>query len=160
MIEMHMRLRFAAAAAALAAAVLTAGCTVGPNAGSFETSSPVAFNFLSSRKIESFWLAPFDQVVHATDSAAGVLALVVAEREIGAGTAAYRFRDRKAEQMRLVVEQRTDALTAVHFDIGDDGSVALARLFGRQIIIELTEAGVFSDEAAAAGEDGRLFQNL
>jgi hypothetical protein len=157
---MHTRLKLAAAAAALAAAVLAAGCTVGPNAGSFETSSPVAFNFLSSRKIESFWLAPFDQVVKATESAAGALALAVAEREIGADTATYRFRDRKAEQLRLVVEQRTAALTAIHFDVGDGGSVALARLFGRQIIIELTEAGVFSDEADAEGEDGKLFQNL
>ena len=157
---MHNRLRRAAAAVALAATVLSAGCTVSPNPDSFETSSPVAFNFLGSRKIESFWLAPFDQVVKATDSAASALALAVAEREIGADTATYRFRDRKAEQLRLVVEQRTAALTAIHFDVVEGGSVALARLFGRQIIIELTEAGVFSDEADAEGEDGKLFQNL
>jgi hypothetical protein len=142
-IDMHNRLRRAAAAVALAATVLSAGCTVSPNSNSFETSSPVAYNFLGSRKIESFWLAPFDQVVTATDSAAEALALDVAEREIGADTATFRLRDRKAEQLRLVVEQRTAALTAIHFDIEDGGSVALARLFGRQIIIELTEAGVF-----------------
>ena len=82
------------------------------------------------------------------------------EREIGADTATFRYRDRKAEQLRLVVEQRTDALTAIHIDIGDGGSVALARLFGRQIILELTEAGVFSDEADSEGEDGKLYQNL
>jgi hypothetical protein len=159
-IDMHNRLRRAAAAVALAATVLSAGCTVSPDPDSFETSSPVAFNFLGSRKIESFWLAPFDQVVKATDSAAEALALDVAEREIGADTATFRLRDRKAEQLRLVVEQRTVALTAIHFDIAASGSVALARLFGRQIILELTEAGVFSDEADSEDDDARLFQNL
>jgi len=43
---------------------------------------------------------------------------------------------------------------------GGGGSVALARLFGRQIIIELTEAGVFSDEADSEDEDGKQYQNL
>jgi hypothetical protein len=147
-------------AAGMAAAILLAGCTASPNPGSFETSSPVAFNFLSSRKIESVWLAPFDQVVKATDSAAEALALTVAEREIGADTATYRLRDRKADQLRLVVEQRTAALTAIHFDVVEGGSVALARLFGRQIILELTEAGVFSDEADSEDDDAKLFQNL
>jgi hypothetical protein len=157
---MDSRLRHAAMAAGMAAAILLAGCTASPNPGSFETSSPVAFNFLSSRKIESVWLAPFDQVVKATDSAAEALALTVAEREIGADTATYRLRDRKAEQLRLVVEQRTAALTAIHFDVVEGGSVALARLFGRQIILELTEAGVFSDEADSEDDDAKLFQNL
>jgi len=143
-----------------AAVVLLAGCTLSPNVGSFETSSPVAFNFLTHRKIESFWLARFDQVVKATESAAETLALIVAEREVGPDSAAFRYRDSKAEQFRLVVEQRTVALTSIHIDIGDSGSVALARLFGRQIILELTEAGVFSDEADSEGEDGKQYQNL
>jgi hypothetical protein len=59
-----------------------------------------------------------------------------------------------------VVEQRTAVLTAIHFDVVEGGSVALARLFGRQIILELTEAGVFSDEAASEDDDAKLFQNL
>jgi hypothetical protein len=157
-ITMDNRLRHAAMTAA--AVVLLAGCTVSPNVGSFETSSPVAFNFLTHRKIESFWLARFDQVVKATESAAETLALIVTEREVGPDSAAFRYRDSKAEQFRLVVEQRTAALTSIHIDIGDSGSVALARLFGRQIILELTEAGVFSDEADSESEDGKQYQNL
>jgi hypothetical protein len=159
---MDNRLRHAATAVALTAAVLLAGCTVSPNAGSFETSSPVAFNFLTSRRIESFWLARFDQVVKATESAAAALSLTVTEREVGPDSATFRCRDNKAEQFRLVVEQRTAALTAIQIDIGENGSVAVARLFGRQIILELTEAGVFADEAESdsEGEDGKLYQNL
>jgi len=57
---MDNRLRHAAMT--VAAVVLLAGCSVSPNAASFETSSPVAFNFLTNRKIESFWLARFDQL--------------------------------------------------------------------------------------------------
>jgi hypothetical protein len=157
---MDNRMRGAVVAAMVMAAVLSNGCSVSPNVGSFETSSPVAFNFLTHRKIESYWLARFDQVVKAVESAADALALSVTEREVGTDRATFRYRDAKAEHFRLVVEQRTAVLTSIHIDVADSGSVALARLFGRQIILELTEAGVFSDDADSESDDGKLYHNL
>ena len=153
-------LRVTALVVAAAVVIAVHGCAVGPNVGSFETSSPVAFNFLTGRKIESFWLARFDQVVKAVQGAADALALSVTERQVGDNTATFRLRDAKAEQFRIVVEQRTAALTAIHFDVGEGGSVALARLFARQVILELSEAGVFSDDTDSEADDGKLYHNL
>jgi hypothetical protein len=157
---MHIRFRAATIRILpIVAAACVAGCTVYPNMGSFETSSPVAFNFLTGRRIESAWLARFDQVVQAVDRAAETLKLNAAEREGGPDGVRYRVRDARADQFRLVVEPRTGAVTSILIDVMDDGSVAVARLFARQIILELTEAGVF-DDSDSAEESEKLFQNL
>lgn len=156
---MHTRFSAAAICRVIAAAAVVTGCTVPPNMGSFETSSPVAFNFLTGRRIESAWLARFDQVVKAVDGAAESLKLNAVEREVGPDGIRYRFRDGRADQFRLVVEPRTPAVTSVLIEVGDGGSVAVARLFGRQIILELTQAGVF-DDSDSAEDSEELFQNL
>jgi hypothetical protein len=158
--ELRTNTRFKpAATAAMCLAALLNGCAVSPNMGSFETSSPVAFNFLTDRKIESVWLARFDQVVKAVEGAADDLGLSMLERQLGADAARFRYRDAKAEQFRLVVEQSTVALTSILIEVGEGGSVAMARLFARQIILKLTAAGVF-DDSDAEDEEGKLFQNL
>jgi hypothetical protein len=147
------------AAAVLMAAVLLGCGSISPNVGSFETLSPAAFNSLTGRKIESVWLARYDQMTRAVDRVADALALGVVEREIGADRATFRYRDIKTDQFRLTVDQRTSALTSVLIEVGESGSVAMARLFARQIILELTSAGVFSDDSDSEDEE-KLFQNL
>jgi len=43
----------------------------------------------------------------------------------------------------VLIEHRTDTMTYARFDVGWFGSKSMGRLMARQIVFEMTEAGVF-----------------
>ena len=126
-------------AGCLSTATMSTMGTVGGNA-------PVAFNNSGGGKGESFWVAPYDDVIDAVLQAGEVLSLEVKEKTIEKDQAFFRFQDDKAERIDLFVERRTDSLTSIMFDVGRSGSLAFGRLMARQIIDELNESQSFLED--------------
>lgn len=109
-------------------------------------SAPVSLNYLGGGEGESFWIAPYDDVIAATLRAAGALSLEVKEKEVEQDQASFRFYDTKNKSIRLFIERRTDTMTSIKFDVGWFGSVAFGRLMARQIIDELNDSGSFLED--------------
>ena len=108
--------------------------------------APVSFNYMGGGEGESFWIAPYDDVIAATLRAGDVLALELKEKNVEQDQAFIRFYDTKKEGIRLFIERRTDTMKSIKFDVGWFGSIAFGRLMSRQIINELNDAGSFLED--------------
>lgn len=143
--------------------LLCSGCQAPMALGAFESlgsASPTALHHLGKGKIESFWVARFEDVVKGTEIAGQTLSLNLTEKKVEKDQALYRFSDDRGDQIALSIERRTASVTSVLIDVGFTGSVAFAKLFARQIVVELIEAGVFPDDSESETDDGQGYKNL
>ena len=126
--------------------------------GAIGGASPVALNLVEKGKMESYWVARYTDVVDATMRAGQGLSLELLEKKVEAERTSFRFGYGKGEKAAILVEYRTATMTSVQIDYGVSGSVAFARLMGREIAVELAKAGAFledlsPDEDAVEGSE-------
>jgi hypothetical protein len=115
-------------------------------AGAIGGASPVAMNLVEKGKAESYWVARYADVVDATIRAGQVLSLELLEKKVEADKTSFRYGYRKGEKAEILVEYRTATMTSVQIDYGVSGSIAFARLMGREIAVELAKAGAFLED--------------
>ena len=143
--------------------LLCSGCQAPMALGAFESAgsaSPTALHHLGKGKIESFWVARFEDVVKGTEIAGQTLSLNLTEKKVEKDQVVYRYSDDRGDHTALTIERRTASVTSVLIDVGYTGSIAFAKLFARQIVVELTDAGVFSDDPESETDDGKGYKNL
>ena len=143
------------AASALALAIFAcSSCAIAVPAAT--GTAPVVGQFMGQGEGDSFWVARYDDVVQATIRAAEKLSLQLNHEEIGEDRAELYMSDDRNQEIRILIERRTETVTRVRFDTGSRGLAGFARLLGRQIIDELHDADAFlvnwSDEEQAAPE--------
>ena len=109
-------------------------------------ASPVALNIVEKGKAESYWVARYADVVDATIRAGQVLSLELLEKKVEADRTSFRFGYSRGEKAEILVEYRTATMTSVLIDCGVYGSIAFARLMGREIAVELAKAGAFLED--------------
>lgn len=139
------------------------GCQAPMALGAFESvgsASPTAIHHLGKGKLESFWVARFEDVVKGTETAGHTLSLNLTEKKVEKDQAVYRYSDDRGDKIALSIERRTASVTSVLIDVGFTGSTAFAKLFARQIVVELIEAGVFPDDSEPETDDGKGYKNL
>jgi hypothetical protein len=115
-------------------------------AGAIGGASPVALNLVGKGKAESYWVARYADVVDATVRAGQVLSLELLEKKVEAEHTSFRYGYGKGEKAEILVEYRTATMTSVQIDFGVSGSIAFARLMGREIAVELAKAGAFLED--------------
>jgi len=111
--------------------------------GSAGTAAPVTFQSSGSGKADGFWIARYDDVTAATLRAGRALSLDLKEKIIGDDQTTLHYIDRKDDNIILLIERRTDTVTAMRINVGWFGSVGLAQLLIRQVIFEIYAAGAF-----------------
>ena len=114
--------------------------------GAIGGASPVALSLVEKGKVESYWVARYADVVDATIRAGQVLSLELVEKKVEADRTSIRYGYRQGEKAEILVEYRTATMTSVHIDYGVSGSIAFARLMGREIAVELAKAGAFLED--------------
>jgi len=114
--------------------------------GAIGGASPVALNIVEKGKAESFWVARYADVVDATMRAGQVLSLELLEKKVEADRTSFRYGYRQGEKAEILIEFRTATMTSVQINYGVSGSIAFARLMGREIAVELAKAGAFLEE--------------
>lgn len=107
------------------------------------SAAPVAFTPGGSGEGDSAWLARYDDVVEATLHAAQMLALEVAQTQIGEEQAAFIFVDGRGNKLNIHIERRTETVTYARMSVGWFGSRTVGQLLVRQIIFELQKEGKF-----------------
>jgi hypothetical protein len=115
-------------------------------AGAIGGASPVAMNLVEKGKAESYWVARYADVVDATIRAGQVLSLELLEKKVAADKTSFRYGYSKGEKAEILVEYRTATMTSVQIDYGVSGSMAFARLMGREIAVELAKADAFLED--------------
>ena len=124
-------------------------------AGAIGGASPVAMNLVEKGKAESYWVARYADVVDATIRAGQVLSLELLEKKVEADKTSFRYGYHKGEKAEILVGYRTATMTSVQIDYGVSGSIAFARLMGREIAVELAKAGAFLEDLSPDEDDGR-----
>ena len=114
--------------------------------GTIGGNAPVAFGKVGKGKIESFWIAKYEDVIDATLRAGEELSLELKEKEVEEDKTLFRFHDAKKDKIDLTVERRSEKMTLVKFNVGWYGSVALSRLMAKQIISILNQAESFPED--------------
>ena len=155
--------RAAALSLLLAVLVLCSGCQAPMALGAFESlgsASPTALHHLGRGRIESYWAARFEDVVKGTEAGGEALSLTLVEKQIGKNQTLFRYKDDRGDPITLAIERRTATMTSILIDVGFAGSPAFAKLFARQILLELIDAGVFSDDAEEETDEGKGYKNL
>jgi hypothetical protein len=114
--------------------------------GAIGGASPVAMNLVEKGKVESYWVARYADVVDATLRAGQVLSLELLEKKVESNRTVFRYGYSRGEKAEILVEYRTATMTSVQIDFGMSGSIAFARLMGREIAVELAKAGAFLEE--------------
>jgi hypothetical protein len=112
-------------------------------AGAVGGASPVAMNLAEKGKVESFWIASYDDVVAATERAARVLSLELLEKNSKRHHTFFRYGYRKGQKVEVTIEYQTATMTSALIDFGVTGPVAFADLLGREIAVELRKANAF-----------------
>ena len=112
-------------------------------AGAVGGASPVAINLAEKGKIESFWIARYEDVVAATERAAQVLSLELLEKNSKHDRTFFRYGYSKGQKVEITIENQTATMTSALIDFGVTGSVAFADLLGREIAVELKKANAF-----------------
>jgi hypothetical protein len=147
---MGVSLKHSLALSALGAVlVISSGCMAPvafQAAGAIGGASPVALNLVGKGKAESYWVARYADVVEATVRAGQVLSLELLEKKAEAEHTLFRYGYGKGEKAEILVEYRTATMTSVQIDFGVSGSIAFARLMGREIAVELAKAGAFLED--------------
>ena len=115
-------------------------------AGALGGASPVAMNLVDKGKIESYWVASYDEVVAATERAAQVLSLELLEKISKHHHTFFRYGYRKEKKVEITIEQQTDTMTSALINFGVTGSVVFADLLGREIAVELKKANAFLEQ--------------
>jgi hypothetical protein len=122
--------------------------------GAVGGASPVAMNLVEKGKVESYWVARLTDVVDATISAGQVLSLELLEKKVEENRALFRYGYSKEHKVEILIEYRTATMTSVQIDYGVTGSVAFARLLGREIAVELSKAGAFLEDLPPEEDTG------
>jgi hypothetical protein len=115
-------------------------------AGAIGGASPVALSLSEKGKLESYWVARYADVVDATIRAGRVLSLELLEKKVEAERTSFRYGYSRGEKAEILVEYRSATMTSVQIDYGVSGSIAFARLMGREIAVELAKAGAFLED--------------
>lgn len=142
---------------------MCSGCQAPMALGAFESigsASPTALHHLGRGKIESYWAARFEDVVQGTEAGGEALSLTLIEKRIGKDQALFRYKDDRGDPITLAIERRTATMSSILIDVGFAGSPAFAKLFARQVLSELIDAGVFSDDAEEETDEGKGYKNL
>ena len=116
--------------------------------GAIGGASPVAMNLVGKGKVESYWVARYADVVDATVRAGQVLSLELLEKTVEAERTSFWYGYSKGAKAEILVEHRTATMTSVQIDFGMSGSIAFARLMGREIAVELAKAGAFLEDVS------------
>jgi hypothetical protein len=119
------------------------GCTAPLAVQGLSTTSPVAFSHAGRGKGDSYWLAPYDDVVRATERAGQALSLELEKKEIEKDYIIFHYIDGRQKQLDILIERSTGTMTYARFDAGLFGSKSMSRLMARQIVFEMTEVGAF-----------------
>lgn len=105
--------------------------------------SPVAFGRIGRGEGDSSWLAHFEDVVEATESAGKALSLKLDKKKLEKDKIFFHYVDVKGNQLDVLLERRTATMTYARFDVGLFGSRSMGHLMIRQIIFELKQAHAF-----------------
>jgi hypothetical protein len=114
--------------------------------GAVGGASPVALNLVEKGKVESYWVARYADVVDATIRAGQVLSLELLEKKVEADRTSIRYGYRQGKKAEIQIEVQTATMTSVQINYGVSGSIAFARLMGREIAVELAKAGAFLED--------------
>ena len=119
------------------------GCAAPLSMQGLSSGVPVVFNSTGSGDGDSAWFARYDDVVQTTLDAGEKLSFTLRQKTIGSDQSEFSFTDDKGAELEISIERRTETVTSVRFNVGLFGSASIGRLMGRQIIIEVAEAGKF-----------------
>lgn len=97
-------------------------------------------------------MARYADVVDATLRAGQVLSLELLEKKVESDRTVFRYGYSRGEKAEILVEDRTATMTSVQIDFGMSGSIAFARLMGREIAVELAKAGAFLEDLSPEEE--------
>lgn len=116
-------------------------------AGAIGGASPVAMNLAEKGKVESYWVARYDDVVAATERAAQVLSLELLEKNTVQDRTSFRYGYSKGQKVQILVQYQTATMTSAQIDYGVAGAAAFANLLGREIAVELHKANAFLESS-------------
>lgn len=104
---------------------------------------PAAFDSTGKGSGDSAWLARYNDVVQATLDAGHTLSLKLVTQTIEKDKSSLIYIDDTGSEIKILIERRTETVTAARFDVGFFGSTNIGRLMVRQIIFEMAEADKF-----------------
>lgn len=137
-------------AAALSACEPVTATTIGMNVARSGAA------FYSSGKIYAVRIADFDDVVGAVRDTAAALAMSFEEEDVDDDRAMLKYEDDDGATILIVINRKTEVLTAFRVDVGAFGSEPLARLFLAQVE-ERLEA-IDAEHGDAPEGDGEAFR--
>ena len=106
-------------------------------------ASPVVADYLEAGRIDSFWVAGYDDVLTALMRAEKRLSLNAGEKTFEDGRATLRYTDDLENKIDIRIERQTETVTRARIDVGSDRFLGLARLIGRQVVAELNDMNGF-----------------
>ena len=121
----------------LAAGYGCTGCLIASSAAVGAGAAEGGVTRVDLGKVKSFEIAAYDEVIKASRHAAEVLSLDLEEELIQEDRASFRYRDETSQRVDLIIEPRTDTVTAIKIDVGIFGSSGMALLMLQQIRNEL-----------------------
>ena len=132
---------------------VSSGCAVclsplvlGPSATVGSSAGEAGISRYENGRIKSFELARYEDVVEATRRAGEVLSLKLKKEAANAEQSTFDYVDDKNEQVKVIIEPRTDSLTHIQIDVGFFGSKGLALVMINQIVNEIASKGKYLQE--------------
>ena len=129
---------------------VSSGCAVclsplvlGPSATVGSSAGEAGISRYENGRIKSFELARYEDVVEATRRAGEVLSLKLKKEAANAEQSTFDYVDDKNEQVKVIIEPRTDSLTHIQIDVGFFGSKGLALVMINQIVNEIASEGKY-----------------
>jgi hypothetical protein len=119
---------------------------LGPSATVGSTAGEAGISRYESGRIKSFELARYEDVVEATRRAGEALSLKLQKEAINTDQSTFYYIDDRNEQVKVVIEPRTDSLTHIQIDVGLFGSKGLALVMINQIVNEIAREGKYLQE--------------
>lgn len=107
-------------------------------------ASPVVADYLEAGRIDSFWIARYDDVLIAVARTETRLSLNTGEKTFEDGRATLLYTDDRNNKIHIRIERQTETVTRARIDVGSDKFLGLARLIGRQVVAELNEMNGFA----------------
>ena len=114
--------------------------TIGSSAGQAGVSR------FEGGKLKSFQVARYEDVVEATRRAGETISLELRRESTEVDKTTLQFVAGKNEEVKVLIERRTDSLTYIQIDVGLFGSKGLAIVMTNQIMHEIASEGKYLEE--------------
>jgi len=122
-------------------------CLLGPSSVTIGSSAGQAgVSRYESGKLKSFEVARYEDVVEAARRAGEALSLELRREATEVNKATLYYIAGEKEEVKVLIERRTDTLTYIQIDVGFFGSKGLALVIINQIIHEIASEGKYLQE--------------